>query len=191
MVVVIYLVNPMYSGLNQEFRYFKGNTVYGSMASAAIEKKLTNTLMTEEDLAIKYGQKSKNLSKVLLFVFIISSAVFLYILYSKQCKWLFDHFILATEINTIFILLIFILFPILMLLIGAIFRLNEDLISDEIFALLSFITFLIYNSIAFKSMFKESNTRTILKSLIFTFLHTLFFIFIYRFIVFKVTLWFI
>lgn len=191
MVVIIYLLNPMYSGLNQEYRYFKENIVYGSMAKASIEKKIANSSMTESDLAIDYSQKSKSLSKVLLFIFIISSAFFLFLLYYKQRKWLFDHVILATEINTIFILLIFILFPLLMLIIGTIFRIDEDVVSDEFFALLSFIIFFTYNSIAFKSMFKESTIKTVIKSLVFTLLHTLFFIFVYRFIVFKVTLWFI
>jgi hypothetical protein len=78
-----------------------------------------------------------------------------------------------------------------MLLIGTIFRIDEDVISDEFFALISFITFFTYNSVAFKTMFNESTIKTILKSLAFTILHTLFFIFVYRFIVFKVTLWFI
>jgi len=191
MVVIIYLLNPMYSGLNQEYRYFKDNNVYGTMAKAAIEKKMANASITETDLMVEYGQKSKSLSKVLLFIFIISSSLFLFLLYYKQRKWLFDHVILATEINTIFILLIFILFPLLMLFIGSIFRINEDIISDEIFALLSFITFFTYNSVAFKKMFNESKIKTVLKSLAFTILHTLFFIFVYRFIVFKVTLWFI
>ncbi len=191
MVVIVYLLNPMYSGLNQEYRYFKENSVYGSNAIAAIEKKLANSTLTEAELAIQYGQKSKSLSKVLLFLFIVSSTAFLYILYFKQRKWLFDHVILATEINTIFILLIFILFPILMILIGAVFRLNKDLISDEFFALISFVAFFIYNAIAFKLMFNESTLRTVLKSILFTLLHILFFIFAYRFIVFKVTLWFI
>ncbi|MFN3301249.1 MAG: hypothetical protein ACK41Z_13745, partial [Sediminibacterium sp.] len=86
---------------------------------------------------------------------------------------------------------IFILFPLLMLIIGTIFRINEDVVSDEIFALLSFIIFFTYNSVAFKSMFKESTIKTMIKSLVFTLLHTLFFILVYRFIVFKVTLWFI
>ncbi|MEN9457941.1 MAG: hypothetical protein RL135_515 [Bacteroidota bacterium] len=191
MVVIIYLLNPMYSGLNQEYRYFKDNNVYGSMAKAAIVKKMANASITETDLMVEYGQKSKSLSKVLLFVFILSSTVFLSLLYYKQHKWLFDHVILATEINTIFILLIFILFPLLMLLIGTIFRIDEDVISDEFFALISFIAFFTYNSVAFKTMFNESTIKTILKSLAFTILHTLFFIFVYRFIVFKVTLWFI
>lgn len=191
MVVIIYLLNPMYSGLNQEFRHFKGNNVYGTMAKAAIENKMSKSTISEADLAIEYGQKSKGLSKILLFIFIISSTIFLYFLYYKQRKWLFDHVILATEINTIFILLIFILFPLLIILIGTIFQFNEDVISDEIFALISFITFFIYNSIAFKSIFNESKLRTGVKSLAFTILHTLFFVFAYRFIVFKVTLWFI
>jgi hypothetical protein len=191
MVVIIYLLNPMYSGLNQEFRHFKDNSVYGPMAKATIEKKISNATITEAELAIAYGQKSKSLSKVLLFIFILSSTVFLFLLYFKQRRWLFDHVILATEINTIFILLIFILFPLLMLLIRVIFRMNGDIVSDEIYAMLSFIAFFIYNSIAFKSMFKESRISTALKSFLFTLLHTLFFIFVYRFIVFKVTLWFI
>lgn len=191
MVVIIYLLNPMYSGLNQEFRHFKGNNIYGPMAVSAIKAKLANTSMTEKELAIEYGQKSTKLSKALLFIFILSSAFFLFVLYVKQQKWLFDHVILSTEINTIFILLFFILFPILMILVRVIFRLNGDVLSDEIFALISFVTFFAYNSIAFKKMFKESTFKTILKSLVFTLLHTLFFVFVYRFIVFKVTLWFI
>lgn len=191
MVVIIYLLNPMYSGLNQEYRYFKDNNVYGSLAKAAIDKKLSKSLMNESDLIIEYSQKSKSLSKVLLFIFIISSSFFLFLLYYKQRKWLFDHIILATEINTIFILLIFILFPLVMLFIGTIFQIEEDVLSDEFFALISFIAFFTYNSIAFKTMFNESKIKTVLKSFAFTILHTLFFIFIYRFIVFKVTFWFI
>lgn len=191
MVVIIYLLNPLYSGLNQEFRHFKGNNIYGPMAVAAIKQKLSKTSMTEMDLAIEYGQKSTKLSKALLFIFILSSAFFLFVLYFKQHKWLFDHVILSTEINTIFILLFFILFPLLMGLIGAVFRIDHDIVSDELFALISCFIFFIYNSIAFKKMFKESTFQTILKSLLFTLLHAMFFIFIYRFIVFKVTLWFI
>jgi len=48
-----------------------------------------------------------------------------------------------------------------------------------------------YSTIASITGFNESTIKTILKSLAFTILHTLFFIFVYRFIVFKVTLWFI
>lgn len=191
MVVIIYLLNPMYSGLNQEFRHYKGNNVYGPMAVSAIQSKLSTTSMTEKDLEIEYARKSQRLSKALLFIFILASTIFLSVLFFQQRKWLFDHVILSTEINTIFILLFFILFPILMILVRVIFRLNGDVLSDEIFALISFVTFFTYNSVTFKKMFKESTFKTILKSLVFTFLHTLFFIFVYRFIVFKVTLWFI
>jgi hypothetical protein len=191
MVVIIYLLNPMYSGLNQEFRHYKGNNVYGPMAKAAIEHKLSNSTLTENGLATAYASKSKSVSKALLFIFILTSTVFLYVLFFKQRKWLFDHMILSTEINTIFILLIFILFPIFLILLRVVFQLSEDVLPDEIFSIISFIIFVIYNGIAFKTMFKESTIRTIIKSLLFTLSHIVFFVFVYRIIVFKVTLWFI
>jgi hypothetical protein len=108
--VIIYLLFSNYQGLNMQFRTYvepQNNMRYFSVPPA--RQKLKATGMTAEQLAEKFDARSPKFAKVLLLLLIPLSALALFILYYKQRPYFYDHFILATEMTAMYVLVFFVL----------------------------------------------------------------------------------
>jgi len=191
MVVILYLIYPIVSGLNQEFKYYNNNFGMSKYSTQSIKNKILKNNISLESLETQYNQKSKSVSKILLFAFIPFSVLFLYMLFFTSKKWMFDYFIIATEINTIYIFNSFILIPAILVLFSKIFGISFNFFSDIQLAVFTIILFLIYVFWIFKNVFIENHLSIFLKSTIFVVLHSSFLLFLYRYLVFYVTLWII
>lgn len=184
LLVVLYLVFPMFSGLNMEMKYYKRLEISGPYISKQIDKKLQQTQLTEAALTEKFHQKSKNTSKILLLLLIPLTVPIIYILYFYKKRTLFDNFILATEICNFYLLVFYLLFPMIIMAVISLLKYqpNERAISTVLSLLFAF-----YSMAIFKKLFAEKWWVTIIKGLIFVVLQTAMLTIIYKFIVFEIT----
>lgn len=111
--VIIYLLFPLAQGMNIYFNghlgqyealgiHFPGNWVEAKMASRNI---------SQAQLAELFDKKSEKVSKILLFIIIPLTGLWLRLLFSRKDKYYFDHFTLAAEINTFNLYFNFMLTP--------------------------------------------------------------------------------
>ena len=114
LIVVICLLFPIFKGLNMEMKYYQNSTLlFDKQIEKQIENKMVAHAISLENLTYKFESKSKITSKVCLFLFIPISVLLLFILFPKKNKLLFDRVILATEINIFYLLVLYLIFPII------------------------------------------------------------------------------
>ena len=186
LIVVVYLFFPLFAGLNMKMSSYKGLNITGPAISKQINNKAAALHITEEQLAERFELKSHNTSKILLFLFIPFSAVFITLLYYRSKRMLFDHLILATEINIMYLLALFILFPVLYIILWYIFHFKE--LNDELLGLTLTTLFSLYVGLIFRFTYHSAWLRSIISGFIFGILHALFIMFIYKPLVFEATL---
>jgi hypothetical protein len=189
-MVVIYLLFPIFSGLNTDLKYYKGTIIFGSTIENELTDKLEKENISFEELSKKFKVKSEFASKVALFLFIPISALFIYFLFYKKNRLVYDTIILATEINIFYLLVLFFIFPIIFVSSLSIFShlttiSSEKLDSDGFISIVSILIFIFYSSKIFKRIFNQKRWISIVKGMLFSVLHTLFLVSLYRFIVFK------
>ena len=164
-IVVLYLLFPLVGGMNMEMKYYKQTPIIGTYISKQIENKSIEKNFSEELIAEKFIEKSKNTSKILLLLLIPLATPLLYLLYFNRKRYVFDNFILLTEINIFYLFSFFILLPILTLPFLYIFNTS---ISENVFVPLILIVFSSYIIILFHKVFKEKCWVTIIKGGIFS-----------------------
>lgn len=190
--VVIYLLFPLLQGLNISFsNHINNNNVFHIQYSRnwALHKMQVYHL-TEHDLAEKCNHLSPKFAKVLLFVMLPLTALGLALIFRRKRRYFFDHFILATEINTIFLFLFFILVPLLFVTISSLFHVplsygDNSIIFVSLQVLLVF--FVLISS--FRKFYFVSFIKALLASLLFLLVYAIA-LFIYRQLVFIIVMLF-
>lgn len=184
MIIILYLIFPLFQGLNMEMKYYKKLEISGNYIEHQIEEKLEKEKISEAELAEKFNKVSAKTSKVLLLVFIPFTAMFLYFLYFTKKRFMFDNFILATEINIFYLLVFYLIFPLIYFLIV---DLSGFYITERTLTILILSGFWIYSYIILKYIMKEKWWLTVIKSLILILIHSYFVMEIYKFLVFETT----
>lgn len=184
LIVILYLLFPLASGMNMEMKHYKGSLITGKYISNQIENKIIKNNITEEQLSEKFHEKSKNTSKFLLLLLIPLSAPMLYLLYIRKKRYLFDNYILLTEINIFFLLTFFILIPVIFLPVIYFF---DIILNDTFFTPFFIILFTCYCILLLHKVFKEKWWISVLKGGIFGIVFMLMIVVIYRTIVFETT----
>lgn len=184
LLVVFYLLFPLFSGLNMEMKYYKNIDVTGSFISRQIERKMQKEKLTEARLTEKFHQKSKSTSKILLLLLIPLTVPLLWLLYFYRKRPVFDNFILATEVNIFYLLVFYILFPPLYLLV---IRFTHSYLPEKSISTLLSLLFALYASVLFRKVFAEKWGLAVIKGILFVILHTAMLTLIYKTIVFEVT----
>lgn len=184
LTILLYLLFPVISGMNMEMKYYKSTPILGKHISYQIENKLLKYKITEEQLSEKFHEKSKSTSKFLLLLLIPLSAPILYLLYFNKKRYLFDNFILLTEINIFFLLTFFILIP---LTIFPVIYFFQTPMGESFITPVFIILFSLYCIILLHRVFKEKWWISALKGGIFGLFFMLMIAVIYRTIVFEIT----
>jgi len=185
LIVLIYLLFPLMSGMNMEMKFYKGTPIMGRYMGAQIEALCTVQGISEAALAEQFNAKSRNIAKFLLLLLIPLSLPLLYLLYFRRRAYLFDRLILLAEINTFYLLTYFLIAPLLLLPFMYIFKVT---LSDRIIVPFMVVTFIGYCTAVFRKVFGEAWWRSLLKGSLFCLLFLLVVVNVYRLIVFEVTL---
>lgn len=184
LIIFLYLLFPIASGMNMEMKYHRSAPIIGNFISKQIDAKLIKENITEEQLSELYHNKSKNTSKFLLLLLIPLTAPVIYLLYINKKRYLFDNFILATEINIFFLITFFILIPLLLLPFFSFFDMTK---MDKFYGPFILILFSAYCSLVFRKVFSEKWWLTILKGILFSLIFLFVINAVYKAIVFEVT----
>jgi hypothetical protein len=184
LIVVLYLLFPVFEGMNVNINYYKEIPIVGSYISKQIENKSLEKKLSKELLSAKFNEKSKNTSKFLLILLIPLTTPLLYLLYFNRKRFAFDNFILLTEINTFFLFSFYIIMPIIIIPIFYLFKISMN---DNVLTAFCIVIFSLYSIILFYKVFNEKWWVALLKGGIFaiSYLFTIFTI--YRVILFETT----
>lgn len=190
MLVILYLLFPMFEGLNMKLRYYPAQPLYGEWTRQVIDAKMTKLNIDFETLSELYAKKSEKFSKVLLLTVIPMAGVVLWILFAGRRKWLVDHLVLSTEINSFFLLLSFLIYPFVIALLNKF--LPDYLFSDGGFLINSAYLFVtLYTVIAFRRFYTTGFWGALWRSLLFIVLHMVIVYLLYKFILFATVMLFV
>jgi hypothetical protein len=183
LIVVLYLLFPLASGMNMKMNEYKTNRIGGQLMQRQIESRAA---VGKEELAEQFHHLSGKTSKVLLLLLIPISALAIFLLHLTQKKYAFDYFILATEFNAFMLLAFFLIFPLIILPILILFHIPDNQIDESLQSVFSLIV-LMYLLLLFRRFFKEKWLFAALKSLAFCFVYLWYIIPLYRLVIFEVT----
>lgn len=192
-LVIIYLLFPFFKGLNMNFyTYISQSSRYSAISAPIAEKKQKTHHITQEVLAAKYNKKSPAVAKFFLLILIPLSSFLLAIIFYTSRRYLFDHFILATEIISFYILSNFLVLPLLVFIIVQIYPGVENLLDDE--GIASFVItalMMIYMSVAFRNFYKQKKWISAVKGIFFWLVYILCILFVYNILLYLFIMLFI
>jgi hypothetical protein len=170
LLVVIYLLFPKMQGLNMRFEtYVSPEYSYAWYATPVVKKKLASSGYSFTELAEKYNHESPKVSKLLLLLYLPLTALFLWLIFINKRKRFFDHFIIATEFNSVMLGVSLVLFPVIYLWALAFYlaKVKAPEISEETLGIIFSIILLTFSFFAFRRFYAEKKWITVLKTFLF------------------------
>ncbi|MGZ5286956.1 MAG: DUF3667 domain-containing protein [Flavisolibacter sp.] len=187
MLVILYLLFPLFEGLNMRLKYHVTHDLYGEWAMKKTLEVMQAKNLTEEKMADLFHQKGEKTSKFLLFLIIPVMGIVSWLLGYKKRKLYFDHFVFGIEVSSFFILWGFLFLPLVFLIsrksgLGYLFN------SESVTGLMILTGSFFYVLLASRRFFKFKWWYSILYSLIYILFMAFFIQWIYKFILFVVAI---
>jgi hypothetical protein len=140
------------------------------------------------ELEEKFNKKSEKISKLLLLILVPLTAMAIWLLSIRKRKYFFDHLVLATEINSFYLLFSFFILPFLFILCNKLIPgLLGEFLTDTAIGIFSYTIVAAFAARAFRRFFKDSWWWAILKSMLLMLAHFYIVQVIYKFILFAIT----
>ena len=187
LLVVIYLLFPVFEGLNMKLKFHINSPFYGTYARQQIDHLLQNG-MEMKDVILAFQAKSVTISKFLLLIIIPLLALALWPFTFKRRKYFFDQMVFSAEINSVFLLWGFLVLPVIVLLllkVNKFFTGNSLAFNDDLSGLLIIIPLCIYVGFASGRFYKLNFFYSLGVTIVFFFAHNFIVHFIYKFILFN------
>lgn len=188
MLVILYLLFPVFEGLNMRLYYHLQHRLYGEYATDEILHILKEKNITEQVLADSFHRAGEKISKFLLFIVIPVMAFFSFTIGNTKRKKFYDHFVFSIEAFSFFILWGSLLFPFILLLIIKIFGFHSFFDNQLFTGITILIVYIPYLTLACKRFFCFKWWYCILYSVLFTAFMFGFLEFIYKFILFLIAI---
>ncbi len=186
LLVVIYLLLPIFEGLNMKMKYYEQNPVYGKYATAKIAAVMQQSGISYEKLSEVFHHAGEKTSKFLLFIIIPPLALFSFLLAFRKRKYYFDHFIFTIEASSFYILWGFLITPLLF----QVFMQATGIYSfSEVPAVISILSvFAIFLTFAGRRFFKFKWWFSILYSILFIAALQFVIMILYKFLLFTIAI---
>ena len=187
LLVIAYLVFPMFEGLNMRLPYHYGSKYYGDYAVQVAASVKERTGYSEEQLTEAFHQKGEKTSKFLLLIVIPIMAAASYLMAFKKTSYFYDHFIFASEVSSFYLLFGYLIMP---LLLYAVYATGwKPFKSEEPVAAIMYGITALYVAIASGRFFGFPRWARIAYAVAFTLFLAIFISHVYKFILFKVVMW--
>jgi hypothetical protein len=191
LLVVLYLLFPLFGGLNMPLSMHVGQkSTYGQFAEGKVEHYLqSHPGMTMSALSEQFAQKSEKTSKLLLFIIIPLSALPLWLLLFRRRPYFYDHLLLATELNSVYLLITFFIFPLLIRGLNALLslmHLQRFTSGDGIIGIAMYVIFAIYCGVAIRRFYQLKWRHGFIVLLVLLAVHPFIIYVLYKFILFVV-----
>ncbi|MBL0881791.1 MAG: DUF3667 domain-containing protein [Chitinophagaceae bacterium] len=188
LLVVLYLLFPLASGLNMPLKNHMDQNRYGEFATQKVENYLQrHPDKTYAMLEEKFAAKSEKLSKLLLLLIVPCSALILWALTFFKRKYFFDQMVISAEINSFFLIANFFLLPILILLIflaAKIFHFSVAWVTDAKYTFVGQAFTALFTALAMKRFYGFKRIYRIVASLVFIYFHGFIVYSLYKFTLF-------
>ncbi len=185
MLVILYLLFPVFEGLNMHLQTHVNHNLYGHFATNEVLRKLKETNVSEIELVKSFHRAGEKTSKFLLFFIIPFVALFSLLLGNNKRKKYYDHFVFTIESCSFFILWGFLILPLLVILLNLITNIS---IKDPITGYILSGVFVIYTISASKRFFNFSWWYSILYAILLSVFLIVFIEYIYKFILFYIAI---
>lgn len=187
LLVILYLLFPLFDGLNITPYYHVRHPLYGNYAMHKALEVIQAKHLTDPEFVEAFRHTSEKVSKFLLFLIIPVMALFSWMIGFKKRKYFYDNFVFSIEASSFFILWGFLILPLLLQILRRIFPVVGEMNDLPRLGLIIGL-FLLYLIIAAKRFFQFTWWYSILYSLLFTFLLAMFIQYVYKFILFFITI---
>lgn len=191
LLCIIYLLFPVFEGLNMRLFYHVNGSVYNTYAKSEVVEIMQQNQWTQEQMAKAFHEQSTKVSKFLLLLLLPLTALFFWAFTYKKRGYFFDQMVFATEINSVYLIWGFMLLPLLLtafqfvyqFVTGAVFPFTDSGIGIIMYALL-----LVYVMLACRRFYGLKTGYAILIALLFYLAHNIIVQVIYKFILFFISI---
>ena len=182
MLVILYLLFPVYEGLNMQLRFHLSQGFYGDYASQLVSQLQETRGLTFQELSERFHYKGEKISKFLLFVNIPLIALVSFGLGFRKRAYYYDHFIFSTECVSFFLLWGFLLLPLISFVLAAAgWRILD---SDWAIGVVMLGGFFVFLLLAAHRFFRFPYWYSLVYAVVFSLLLAFFVQFVYKFLLF-------
>lgn len=186
-LVIFYLLFPMFSGLNMPLEGHRGQIYKGYVNDKANTYLTTHPDVTIDMLSQKFSSKSEKTSKLLLFLIIPFTAIPLWIAGRKKRPLFYDALCLATEANSFFLFFAFLIMPLIVTLsnwISSLFSTKFYLFNELTLAISIYTIFTFFMLAAVRRFYPGKRKQQIWITVLFLLFHPPIVYILYKFILF-------
>ncbi|MEO6069677.1 MAG: DUF3667 domain-containing protein [Chitinophagaceae bacterium] len=194
LLVVIYLLFPVFEGLNMHLYYHVHHNVYGAYAMKKATQVAQQHHWNDPQLTEAFHHTAEKVSKFLLVILIPFTALFFWAVTYKKRRYFFDQMVFATEINSVYLIWGFMVLPLLLWLFEAIHHKvtgNYLPMGDTFLGIIMYLIMELYVVVAVKRFYGVSTRKAIGIALLFYFVHNIIVQVIYKFLLFDITIRFL
>lgn len=117
-LVVLYLLFPLFTGLNMDAKYYPNQAFFGHWADVKIKDFINaHPGMTMDEFRVLFAAKSEKTSKFMLLILLPICAVPLWLMGHRKRPYFFDSLIYSTEFNNVFLIVGFFIIPVVIKLL--------------------------------------------------------------------------
>jgi hypothetical protein len=187
LLVVLYLLFPVFEGLNMKLYYHTHNNLYSGYAMRKTQEVMREKNWTDAQVTEAFHKTSEKVSKFLLLILIPCTALLLWAVSFKKRKYFFDQMVFATELNCMYLIWGFLLLPLLLIISQWTYHLftrTYFYFSDDYSFFFSVIPIGFFVVLASRRFYGFKMGRAVLFSLYFLIVHTFIVHYLYKFVLF-------
>jgi len=191
LLCIIYLLFPVFEGLNMRLYYHVNGSIYGGYARNEVIEAMRQHHWTDAQVTEAFHQQSTRVSKFLLLILLPLTALFFWSLTYKKRSYFFDQMVFATEINSVYLVWGFMLLPLLLALFQMVYQGITKRIfpfSDSGISAIMYAVLVLYVAIAVRRFYGLKAWHAILVAVLFYFAHHIIVQFIYKFLLFVISI---
>ena len=191
LLVVLYLLFPVFEGLNMKLYYHTHHILYGNYARRMVIDIMTQKHLADGQVEALFHPVAEKVSKFLLLILLPLTALFFWLLTYKKRKYFFDQMVFSAEINCMYLLWGFLLMPLLLFLFERIYHLVTNsyfTIDDSALGIIMYTLLCTYTGIGARRFYKITKWQSIGFAVLFFIAHTIIVQYIYKFILFFIVI---
>ena len=187
LLVVVYLLFPVFEGLNQHLQYYVRNDLYGGYAMKKVVDVMQSKDLSEAEISELFHRKAEKVSKFLFIIIIPIMAFLSWLPHFNKRKLFFDHFIFNIEETSFLILWGFLILPLIYFFLNTI-GLGGIVYSELLTAASVFGVFIVHVFFAAKKFFYFKWYYSLLFAIGYSFFLGLVINYLYKFILFIIAI---
>jgi len=187
LLVILYLLFPLFEGLNMKLKYYESNFLFGEFVHAKVQRLMAEKNMTHEEISEAFHKAGEKTSKFLLFLIVPVMALVARLFLFKRKKYYFDHLIFSLEVSSFYLLWGFLLLPLITFIFIFLFN-TQIFVKDAYTGLAIYLGFIPYLFLATHRFYKIGWVWSVVFTIVYTFVMAIFIQSLYKLILFMIAI---